>query len=262
MKLSIFTTYTAPSLRQDPFREALQCYCDLADEVVAIDGFDGTIDFYHGQEFHHTVRDKECIWKKDFKWEFIGQQFQRAYEHCTGDWVIHADIDFIFHEKDFQAIKQILEQNSDAPAMSFYKYQFILTDRFRLKSRLVIAVNKGKFGDRIRFDGGGDLCQPTLDGKYISPDDVPEIGIPFYNYDFCFKEQKVIEDDWVRFRKAYKECFDKDFGEYIDMQVGRFGDGSGFKKIAIEDHPIYIQAKIRNTAPDRSGYDLFGNIKR
>ena len=34
MKISIFTTYTEPELRNDPWREALNCYEDFADEVV------------------------------------------------------------------------------------------------------------------------------------------------------------------------------------------------------------------------------------
>ena len=33
-KLSIATTYTNPEERMDPWKEALACYEDLADEVV------------------------------------------------------------------------------------------------------------------------------------------------------------------------------------------------------------------------------------
>ena len=34
MKLSIFTTYTDPEKRNDPWKEALNCFNDIADEVI------------------------------------------------------------------------------------------------------------------------------------------------------------------------------------------------------------------------------------
>ena len=36
MKLSIFTTMTDPESRMDPYREALKCYEEFADEVVIV----------------------------------------------------------------------------------------------------------------------------------------------------------------------------------------------------------------------------------
>ena len=34
MKISIATTYTNPDERQDPWKEAMACYEDFADEVI------------------------------------------------------------------------------------------------------------------------------------------------------------------------------------------------------------------------------------
>lgn len=261
MKLSIFTTVSNPDGRGDNWKDALNCYLELADEVVAVDG-----DFTNGQvEDHGSLKFVNHRWPKEFDWAFIGQQFQRGYEAATGDWVIHADLDFVFHEKDFATIRAAMEAHPDAPALSFYKHQFILPDRYNLKSRLVIMVNKGKFGDRIRFDSGGDLCQPSLDGKELKPDDVPEIRVPFYNYEKLTKTKPQIQDDAARMERAYYRHFGKQLystserGAYeglIEMMVGRFNKPQ--KEIPLSEHPKFVQDTIRNLSPDQWGFNGFG----
>lgn len=249
MRLSIFTTVTRPDVRGDNYDDAIKCYDDLADELVIIDG--------HG------------TWPYEFSWEIIGEHFQRGYEACTGDWVIHADLDFIFHERDFSTIRQAMEDNLDAPALSFWKYQFILPDRYNLKSRLVLAINRKKYGDRIRFDSGGDLCQPSLDGKQIKTDEVPEARIPFYNYEKLTKTKEQIIDDIGRMERAYHRRFDhwlysKDGSEksayqgWLRMAHGRFNKPQ--QHIKLEDHPKYVQETIKNLTSDQWGYSGFGNL--
>ena len=122
MKLSIFTTATNPSSRGDLEQPAMKCYTELADEIVYVDG-SGDLpndnitkhnETTHG--YRTDLKELHYKWPKEFSWEFIGQQFQRGYEACTGDWVIHADLDFIFHERDFRAIRMACENNPDVPA--------------------------------------------------------------------------------------------------------------------------------------------------
>ena len=36
MKISIFTTMTNPEKRMDPYKEALKCYEDFADEIIIV----------------------------------------------------------------------------------------------------------------------------------------------------------------------------------------------------------------------------------
>jgi glycosyltransferase involved in cell wall biosynthesis len=124
-----------------------------------------------------------------------------------------------------------LEDYPNSPAVSFYKWQFILPDRYNLKSRLVLAVNKAKFGDRIKFNGGGDLCQPTLDGKDLDLNEIPQSGVPFYNYEKMTKTKAQIRSDAERMENAYQQRFGRDLYSYdkrdayqglIDMMVGRF----------------------------------------
>lgn len=246
LKLSIFTVASRADEAGDNYYEAMACYEDLADEVI--------------------LNDEQ--WPDEFNWPLIGQTFQRAYEQCTGDWVIHADLDFFFHEKDFNDIRNALANHNEAPAISFWKYQFIQPDKYNLKSRLIIAVNKGVFGDRIKFNGGGDLCQPTLDGKDIKPDDVPESKVAFYNYEKLSKTPKQVIDDVERMDRAYKRHFDrwlysKDgknaYEGWLRMVLGRANKPR--QKIELSDHPKYIQETIKNLTPDQFGYNAFSNLE-
>ena len=265
MKISIFTTVTNPVERGDNHLDALRCYKDLADDVVVVNGGD-TVSLDFNLEPRVDVINK---WPEEFDWPFIGQQFQRGYEACTGDWVIHADLDFIFHEKDFEAIRNACEANPDAPALSLWKFQFILPDRYNLKSRLVVAVNKGKYGDRIRFDSGKDLCQPSLDGVELKPDNVPEARVSFYNYEKILKTKEQVMADQGRMERAYMRHFkryqmsadgsDQDsYDCWLRMQLGRFNKPQ--KHISLSDHPIYMQETIKNLQPEQFGYSAHGNL--
>ncbi len=249
MNIGIFTTMTEPIRRGDHYRQSLDCYEALADKVVVIDG--------------------EGTWPQEFEWPIIGQHFQWGYERCDTDWVIHTDLDFLFHERDFARIRQVLEDNPEAPAISFYKWQFILPDRYNLKSRLVLAVNKKKYGNRIKFNGGGDLCQPTLDGEDINIDSIPEAGIPFYNYEKMCKTVVQIADDVGRMDRAYYGTFGKYmYGKGNDMSAldgwlqmvkGRFNKPQ--KHILLSDHPKFIQDTILNLAPDEFGFGGLGLLE-
>lgn len=269
MRLSVFTTVTRPEKRGDNAAVSLACYKDLSDEMVEINGSHtdyGVYTTFVDEKPHHRTIYHE--WPQEFSWEFIGEQFQRGYEEAAGDWVIHADLDFIFHENDFGKIRQALKDYPNAPAVSFYKWQFILPDRYNLKSRLVLAVNKGRFGDRIRFNGGGDLCQPTLDGKELDINEVPQAGVPFYNYEKLTKTKDQIIDDVERMERAYNRYFkaplytrhDKHpFDGWMKMMKGRFEKPSA--RIALEQHPKYIQDTIRNLKPEQFGYSGFGELE-
>ena len=302
MKISAFLTISNPIRRQDPFTECLNNLLDFADEVIIVNGGDKI----NGEKLNDRLCEKtynkfkyvriiDYKWPKDFDWKFIGEQFTRGYNNCTGDWVIRFDSDYFIHEYDFQSIREFLE-NCDAPIASMPKKQFLLTNYYRVKSLVPVAFNKKKYGDRIKLDSGGDLCQPSLDGKELKVDENPIIsykeiavvsdnvsseqlnkrlpnrqekdnliysfdrGICLWNYDFTFKQKEIIETDWKRFRNAWKKQFGKDMGEFMNMMKGRWKKG-GWRKININEHPKYIQEKIKNIRPEQFGYDGFGELK-
>ena len=83
MKISVATTYTNPDERQDPWREAISCYEDFADEIIVT-----------GQD-----------WPYEFSWEYIGKTFNEGFKKAKGDWVFRMDIDYFLHEKDIKKSK-------------------------------------------------------------------------------------------------------------------------------------------------------------
>lgn len=281
MKLSIFTTITDPVKRGDNLIDAINCYQALADELIIVDGnrkSDGLETKSQSYIFDNSENDRLASqfgflrnpWPKEFKWPFIGQQFQAGYEACTGDWCIRMDLDMLFHENNFVAIRQACIDNADQPVFSMLKHQFVLPDRFNLKSRLVIAVNKKKFGDRIKFDSGGDLCQVSLDGKYLEPGSVPDVKIPIWNYEKLTKTREQIMDDVGRMERAYKRHFghtqygsdgtNKDaFAKWCEAQKGKFN--KPHERIKLEEHPRFIKETIKNLKPHQWGYSGFSNLE-
>lgn len=270
MRLSIFTTVTRPTMRGDLFNEAFNCYEELADEVVVIDG-----DEIGYEVDRETIRGKhkkirwiekaDYRWPDEFRWDLIGRQFQRGFEACTGDWVIHADLDFIWHENDFEAIRQACYDNRNKPAFAMLKRQFVLPDRFNVKSRLVTAVNKARYGDYIKFNSGGDLCQPSLDGKYLAPKDVSQTSIPIWNYDKILKTKEQITNDVGRMARAWERYFgeaklgytdEEAYNEWYKMMKGRYSKPHEF--VPLKDHPKFMQNTIRNLTEDQFGYSGFG----
>lgn len=264
MKLSIFTSCTRPSQRGDNIKDSITCFSDLADEVVIVDGDERASGLFIPHKKRKTI---SYPWPNEFDWLQISRAYQKGYDACTGDWALFADLDFIFHENDHQRIRETLENNDHVFAMSFYKYQFILPDRYNIKSRRVIAVNKKLVGDRVKLNGGGDLCQVTLDGRHLTPDDVPASGIAFYNYEKLLKTKQQVADDVGRMERAYKRHFGKtQYGSdgtdedalrlWIEAQKGKMNKPQ--KTIPLKDHPKYVQETIKNLKPDQFGYSGFG----
>lgn len=263
LRLSVFTTLTNPTIRGDHWRESIASYLDLADELVIVNG---------GEDLglqHKKIKLINYEWPREFDWPFIGQQFQRGYEATTGDWVIHADLDMVFHEQDFERIRLAIEQYVYQPALSFWKYQFILPDRYNLKSRLALAVNKKMYAERIKFNSGGDLCQPSLDNEQIPVSAIEETRVPVYNYEKITKTADQIAEDCGRMDRAYNRHFkswqlstdasgsdESCFDGYIRLLKGRFNKPQ--QQIALDEHPKYMQATINSLSSEQFGYNGFG----
>ena len=244
MKISIATTYTDPDKRQDPWKEAMSCYEDFADEVIVT-----------GEN-----------WPYEFSWDYIGKTFNEGFKKSTGDWVLRMDIDYFIHENDMKKIKQVLLKYREYPAICFPQYQFFLPNRFQLKTRLCIALNKKKYPN-IELNGGGDMCLATLNSKLITARDVPNTNIPIYQYDSMFRNKNVIAEDRSRFAKAWFNYFgnfddrggsdpDKAFNAWYKSVETKFQFHTN--KFNLDNHPKYIKNKIFNLNDDQFGHSGFG----
>ncbi|MDC3103223.1 hypothetical protein OA408_00470 [Acidimicrobiaceae bacterium] len=251
MKISIFTTYTNPEERKDPWREALNCYEDFADEIIV------------------TGKD----WPYEFSWDLIGKTFEKGYQKSTGDWVIRMDIDYFFHEKNLKRLSKLLSDYNDYPGVVFPQYQFFTPDRFQLKTRLCVALNKKRFPE-IKLNGGGDLCLATLNGKLLDVNKLPNLNIPIFQYDSMFRTKKIIAKDRARFARAWERHF-KNYGKRggsTDLEAFNawFREiESKYKmhtnRIKFSQHPKYIKDTLSSINYDQFGFNAFGlkdNTKR
>jgi len=235
---------TNPDERNDAWREALNCYESLADEVVVV-----------GED-----------WPKNFSWEIIGKTFQNGFDKCQSDWVIRMDIDYFFHEQDFKKIRKALDKFWDYPMIAFPQYQFFSHDRYQLKTRIGLAFNKKNF-PLIKLDGGGDLTLATLNGKLIEPKSVPNLSVPVYQYESIFRTKEILREDRYRFAKAWFNYFgeyggrggespDEAYNAWYNMVLDRYPKHSF--KMALDKHPKFIKKKLSSLTNDQFGYDLFG----
>ena len=107
MKISVITSFTNPEERMDPWREALNCYENFADEVVVT-----------GQNL-----------KEEFEFSDIGLMFQEGFDKASGDWVVKLDIDTFLHEKDFNDLYSAMKKFNEYPAISLRKFQFFTPEQ-------------------------------------------------------------------------------------------------------------------------------------
>lgn len=244
MSLSIFTSMTNPEERRDPWKEALNCYNEVADEVIVV-----------GEN-----------WPKDFSWDHIGKTFQEGYDKCSSDWVIRMDIDYFFHQKDISKLRKALIRYKNFPALAFPQYQIFTPDRYQIKTRICLAFNK-KMYKNIKLNGGGDLTLATLNNELIDPKKVPNINIPIYQYESTFRTKEIIESDRARFARAWIKYFgttddrggnspQKAYNAWFNMVEERYHKHNF--KLKIEEHPVYIQEKIKKLKQEQFGYDAFG----
>ncbi len=249
--VTIFTSMTNPEERRDPWKQALNCYEDLADEVNII-----------GQNF-----------PEEFKWDYFGKIFQNAFDSSKGDWIFRMDVDYFFHEKDIPKIKRYLTKYSTSPAIAFPQYQIFTPDRYQLKTKICLALNKKKFPE-IKLNGGGDLVLPTLNGKLIKVPDVPNIKIPIYQYDSTFRTKEIIAKDRARFARAWERQFgnfgnrgggtpELAFDAWFSMIKERYPKHTF--KMKMSDHPKYMATELKKLKEGQFGFDAFGlkqNTKR
>lgn len=243
--ISIVTSMTNPEERGDPWIEALNCFTDFSDELI--------------------IKGKD--WPYEFKWDYIGKNFESGIREANGDWVIVMALDFFFHERFKKILINSLNRYKEAPAIAFPQYQFFTPNHYSVKTRVALALNKKKYKNRIGYRGGQDLCLATLDGKTIDIRSVPNINVPLFQYDFCFKNKNIISEDRARFARAWYREFKNYNGrggptpqEAYDAWYNNISNKYLFHthSMNINNHPKYIKESLRKITYEQFGYNLFG----
>lgn len=279
MKITILTTITNPEKRQDKWLEALNSYCDIADEVVCVNGGESmkvelgsnnVMSLYYGK-----VQFVDLEWPFEWNWFELPKHLNFGLEKCTGDWIIKMDIDQFFHEKDKKKIREELKiANSNRyPVATFSKFTVFSPYKMFQKGQIPIAINRN-ISKKICFGldekEHTDLCYPILQKgikkveDYLLPvgsliKEQYSTGVRFYNYDYFFKDLELALDEFDRFSRAYNRYYKTNaFNSETFLALRVSYNKKTSYKLALEDHPIYIRDEIKRIIDNK--IKVVGNL--
>ena len=264
MTIGAYILLQNPKTNNYPYKEVINCCLDLFDEILIVDGGtdDGSFDML---PIDKRIKIIKREWKEDAGWDFLTQQYDCGLQNLTTDWRIKMDADYIFHQDDLVKLRNFLEQHPNDKIVNFEKRCFNLIDRYRVKTKIGLAINK-KVYPNIHWN---------TDDKYQDGNEVLDeetwttSGINVWVYDNCFKTKKNIKKVMYKFAQACYDKYGKDWGHkspeaalkfMIDLFRTRI-DTHQQTIINLEEHPKYIQDKIKNLTDKQLGFSLFGYKK-
>ena len=233
MKVSAFTLTTNAIKFQYPFIESIKSWLPAVNELVVIDGgsTDGTVEAIEaiGDPKIRIVSDEKTKWGEEWEYSKMGENFQRGYEECTGDYVFKFDTDYILHEKAYaegydpkfnlwNACRKANEQN--AMIIGFVRRNLALVDRYFIKKQKSLGVNRNVvkkhsanivYGlDMERWKWGYEPISLEREkhglkfGRLVNAlGNTHQSGIEVWNYGFCFCDKPTVK--WIRQRHVWAE---------------------------------------------------------
>lgn len=280
MRLSILTTITNPEQRQDKAIEALNCYCDIADEVIIVNGGDevSVSKLISESETQGKVFKVDLNWPNEWNWIEFPRHLNEGLKYCTGDWIIRLDIDQFIHEKDFQRLRNALEScPKDYQVATMQKMSFTYENKYYQKGgQEIIMRNLPNIAYGENSEKETDLCfpihqygtKPIYEGDKIIYE-LPwgkslksfKTGITYFNYDYYFKTKEFTKKEFWRASRAYHRFYknwnfgsteDLAFNKFINMLEGRHKKAPYMA--ILEDHPKSIRDVIKNLTKEQFGY--------
>lgn len=265
MRLTILTTITNPKERQDKWQEAINCYLDIADEVVIVCGSpikdtqlirDGFLSLKEPKiKFIHLD------WPDEWNWIELPRHLNMGLEAMNTDWCVKVDIDQFFHERDKKYLIEELENASyhKYPVTNFSKFTVYSPYKMFQKGQVPIAINRSCKDICFGLDTNkrSDLCYPILKTgvKNINGYDLPvgnlvslqyRTRIKLYNYDYFFKDLEFSKKEFDRFSRAYKRFFGSakfNAGTFLNLRE-QYKNKASYE-MKLEDHPIYIREAVK-----------------
>ncbi len=285
MKISVFTCVLNPDFWCFPYQEALKSYCELADEVIVVDGGskDGSLNKI--KKISDKIRIVSLHWPWYFKQREFPLHLNYGLDECTGDWVIKFDIDFVLHDFDAIAIKRKLKEhndNSNIMVATFSRLNLLNRDQGFTKVELPWVIHKRFTKNKVRFgveigDKQSDWSQTIkvkeikndipygeafiVDTKFRGINDILRLGNRVFNYDSIFRDKAKCAVWFCRAAKAYRDETGKAIyggsGEEaweLWKEIRMRHKVTRKENLKIEDHPVFIQDKIKNMTPDMWGH--------
>lgn len=300
MKISAFTT-TFNSIKNDyPFIESIKSFLPILDELIVVDGgsTDGTIEAIEALNDNRIkiICDEDTKWEEDWCYTRMGKNFDRGFQECTGDWIMKFDIDYIAGDKGIHKVRGEFEKALDNKVLTigFTRLNFILIDRYFVKSKKTLAVNMVECKSRnIPVHYGLDIEKWGYGYEFIGSE-TQENGIHFgsllcsgnksvitsllvFNYDYSLYTEenakqirekhfnavqkfKNLEFKNIDIQKAFKNMRNKDaWGDCI------FNCKRNLKRpqfnINLEGHPEVIQDRIKKLTPEHQGFNCWNLSK-
>lgn len=277
MKLSILATITDPIKRQDRFEEAINCYTEIADEVVIVDGSNPQ---FLQSDSSRNLKVVYMMWPEEWNWVELPRHLNAGLKECTGDWVLKLDIDQFIHQKDVDELRRQLENAPiSAGVATMQKMSFTYNDKYYQKGRNQIILRRV---DGIMFGRNSyqetDLCYPIYktgeedilddNGKVIYTLPVGysliahDTRLRYWNYDYFFKTKEFTRKEFWRFSRAYYRYYKKwsfggdeegSFKKFIDMMEGRYRVSP--YTADMKTHPKWIRQQIELLKPEQFGYN-------
>lgn len=283
-----FTTITDPNKRQDPWMEAICSWAQVCDRIVVVDGKKsaGT-----QQELtaHHPKLEKQLVWQHyswpdDWDWTEIPKHMNHGLSVAKllhADWAIRFDADWIFNPIETKRLRQALLHGLQThPLASLQKFSTVLVNSLYQKGAQPIAINLHAYPKIVlgkNIAEKTDLCYPIRpigrmwrgvpEGDGFPDTAILKTGVPFYNYDYCFKTETNTRREFFRFSKAYFKTFgtywlgDSEqaaIEKFIVMMQGRLK--RSVYSWETEDHPRPIRAKVSSITPEQFGYSGWGKL--
>lgn len=304
VKISGFILVHLPETYQYPYIECIESWLDFVDELVLVvsDLEDSSKKYFDGLLSNKKIKIVYRNWEKhDWPYSRLGQNFNTGFANCTGDIVFKIDLDWVLHENSWdgsqrggRSLKVDCQKmfDSEKYVMVANKKNFILADRYFIKSPRTIAFNKTLVSqNKLPIKVGLDLKKWSWGNEFIQPK-FNENGIHFgdlyrnkgtqylgcaniFNYDYIFRTKDVAIKHRKGFLKAeeiqktsgYKKIPQPVFKfEYKDTEDWLIGyNTSTYKKyqqysVDISEHPRIIRNKLVNFPKDLLGYNVFNSL--
>lgn len=293
MKISIHTTITNPKRWQFPYMAALASFCDVADEVIVVDGgsTDGSIEEIEKLSFDrgNKIKIVPLPWPDEYTNSELPKHLNAGLVACTGDWAIKTDIDYVFHEKDITDLQVRLRafHKEHWMAASMEKLLVINKSRAFRKSKMPFIIHKSDVGDAVQYGiqmdvdpALDDWCYPIIPlrgkmnkegvpmGSSLPIAGVKATGIDVWNYDYFFRTKEQAKECFARTAAARRKSAGNEWGAndedswklFLQQTEGRMQ--KVFIPLEVKSHPKYIRDAVASLRPEQYGHSNWGMCKQ